>query len=131
MDPEPVDETAVVRALRAAGARFAYVFGSRNDGAPRADSDFDVGAWFGVAPAEVPSSWTVDLPAVVDLLVLDSAPLYLTGRVACHGRLLFDDDPPARVAWEGDTRTIYLDELPYIQQNAREYLEAVAARGRP
>jgi hypothetical protein len=46
----------------------------------------------------------------VDLLVLDAAPLELAGRVALHGRLLFDDDPPARVRWQAQTRLIYLDE---------------------
>ena len=64
------------------------------------------------------------------MLVLDRAPLDLAGRVAMSGRLLFDDDPLTRVRWEADTRTMYLDELPYIKQMVREYLQAVAARGR-
>ena len=64
-----------------------------------------------------------------DLVVLDRAPLYLAGRIALRGRLLFDDDPPARVAWEADTRLQYLDEKPYIDRMSREYLEGIAARG--
>jgi hypothetical protein len=72
----------------------------------------------------------VAVPTGVDLVVLDSAPLYLTGRIALRGRLLFDDDPRARVAWEADTRTRYLDELPSIERTSREYLEGIAARGR-
>lgn len=123
-----IDVGTVVVALRQAGARFAYTHGSRNDGTARPDSDFDVAAWFGRRNA--PASWEVDLPGDADLLVLDRAPLYLAGRVAMSGRLLFDDDPSARVRWEADTRTMYLDELPYIKQMAREYLQAVAARGR-
>ena len=122
-----VDEKQVVAALRAAGARFAYVFGSRVDGTPRADSDLDVGASF-ADPA--PASWDVRVPDGVDLVVIEDAPLHLAGRIALRGRLLFDDDPPARVAWEADTRTVYLDELPYIEETTKAYLEAVASRGR-
>ena len=70
------------------------------------------------------------MPGGVDLVVLDHSPLYLAGRIALRGTLVFDDDPPARVAWESDARVQYLDELPYIQASAREYLEAVAGRGR-
>jgi len=127
LDGDVRDDAALVARLRAAGARFAYVFGSRVEGTARPDSDLDVAAWFGPRP---PASWEVDLPAQVDLVVLDSAPLFLAGRVAMRGRLLFDDDPPARVAWEADTRTVYLDELPYIEETARTYLEALASRGR-
>ena len=54
------------------------------------------------------------MPPGVDLLVLDHAPLELAGRVAAHGRLLFDDDPVSRVRWEATTRNIYFDELPRI-----------------
>jgi uncharacterized protein len=116
----------VIAAPLTAGASFGYLHGSRATGTARPDSDTDVAAHFaGTAPAP----WTIDVPAGVDLVVLDSAPLYLAGRIALRGRLLFDDDPPARVAWEADMRTRYLDELPLIQQSAHEYLQAVA-RGR-
>lgn len=118
-----IDEHAVVADLRAAGARFAFVHGSRAGGHPRPDSDLDVAAWWG---GRAPGSWEVPVPAGVDLLVLDTAPLWLAGRVALYGRLLFDDDPPARVAWQADTRTIYLDERPYIRLAQDEYLQAVA-----
>lgn len=113
--------------LRRAGARFAFVHGSRVDGnGPRADSDLDVAAWWG---DEAPDPWAVDLADGVDLAVLDSAPLWLAGRVAMYGRLLFDDDPPARVAWQADTRLVYLDELPLLLERQREWREAVI-RGR-
>lgn len=127
MSTGTVDEKLVVAALRAAGARFAYVFGSRADGQPRPDSDLDVAASF-AAPA--PASWEVRVPDGVDLVVLENAPLHLAGRIALRGRLLFDDDPPSRVAWEADTRTVYLDELPYIEEMAKAYLDALASRGR-
>ncbi|MDQ3714786.1 MAG: nucleotidyltransferase domain-containing protein [Actinomycetota bacterium] len=124
MDPDCAD---IVAALRAAGARFGYLHGSRNDATSRPTSDVDVAAWFGRRP---PASWEVAVPSNVDLLVLDTAPLYLAGRVALRGRLLFEDDPAARVRWEADTRTVYLDERPYIDAMAKEYLRAVADRGR-
>jgi len=119
---------AAVAALRAAGARFAYLHGSRATGTAREGSDTDLAAWFGRTPA--PSSWEVGgLPESVDLLVLDGAPLELAGRVAVHGRLLFDDDPPARVRWEATTRKIWADEAPRREQARRDFAEAF--RGRP
>lgn len=115
-------EKTVTEALRGSGAQFALVFGSQADGTQRPGSDLDVAAWWGEEPAD---SWEVDLPAGVDLIVLDTAPLWLAGRVALHGRVLYDDDPPRRVAWQGDTRFIYLDEIPQLRRRQREWLEAV------
>jgi hypothetical protein len=60
------------------------------------------------------------LPPGIDLLILDGAPLELAGRVAIGGRLLFDDDPAARVRWEAMTRKIYSDELPRLTRAHRE-----------
>jgi hypothetical protein len=111
------DERRVADVLRAAGARFALVFGSRAEGTARPDSDLDVGAWWGERP---PASWEVDLPPGVDLVVLDTAPLWLSGRIAQHGRLLFDDLPPARVRWQAQTRLRYLDEIPAIRERYRQ-----------
>jgi hypothetical protein len=59
---------------------------------------------------------------------MDEAPLELAGRVAAGGRLLFDDDPVARVRWEAMTRKIYVDELPRIIRAHREFAAAVTAR---
>ncbi len=116
-----------VAVLRQAGARFAYLHGSRAAGHHRADSDIDIAAYFGDQP---PNSFDVLLPPGVDLLVLDGAPLELAGRVAIGGRLLFDDDPAARVRWEAMTRKIYSDELPRITRAHREFAAAVTARRR-
>ncbi|MFN2607513.1 MAG: nucleotidyltransferase domain-containing protein [Acidimicrobiales bacterium] len=102
--PGAAEVTAV---LRAAGARFAFAHGSRAAGTARPGSDLDVAAWWG-GPA--PDGWGVAVPDGVDLLVLDGAPLELAGRVALAGVLLFDDDPPARVRWQAETRLMYLDE---------------------
>jgi hypothetical protein len=122
------DEAEVATALRRAGARFAFVHGSRASGRDvRPDSDLDVAAWWGEG---APYAWEVLLPDGVDLIVLDRSPLWLAGRIALGGRLLFDDDPPARVRWQGDTRLVWLDERPYLLRRQREWREAVLARGR-
>ncbi|MCK9927973.1 nucleotidyltransferase domain-containing protein [Frankia sp. Mgl5] len=112
--------------LLQAGAQFAYPHGSRAVGCQRADSDIDVAAFFGVP--RPPSSFDLLLPPGVDLLVLDSAPLELAGRVAAGGRLLFEEDRAARVRWEAMTRKIYFDELPRITRAHREFAAAVLGR---
>ncbi len=112
--------------LRAAGATFALVFGSRARGDARPDSDLDVAAWWPAAP---PNSWEVELPGNVDLVVLHDLPLELAGRIALEGEILFDDDPAARVRWVAMTRKIWLDEKPRFERAHREFLEA-AANGR-
>src|ERR1700739_1592896 len=114
-----------ITALRQAGARFAYLHGSRATGQSRASSDVDIAAYFGGRP---PNSFEVLLPPGVDLLILDDAPLELAGRVAVGGRLLFEDDQVARVRWEALTRKIYFDEQPRIARSHREFAAAVTAR---
>jgi predicted nucleotidyltransferase len=120
---EVMAESAAV--LRKAGARFAYLHGSRALGQYRPDSDVDIAAYFGGQP---PNAFDILMPPGVDLLVLDHAPLELAGRVAARGRLLFDDDPVSRVRWEATTRKIYFDELPRITRAHREFAASVTGR---
>lgn len=128
MAAAPLHRDGIVLALRAAGAVFAYLHGSVVSGDARPGSDVDVAAWFGRADV-VP--WDVEamLPARTDLLLLDTAPLELAGRVALQGQLLFEDDPAARVHWEAQTRKIYLDEQPRIRQARRDFVAARCADG--
>ena len=109
--------------LRASGALFAYVHGSRAAGTARPDSDLDVAAFWGDA---APASFEVDVPAGVDLMILDTAPLELRGRVAEKGVLLFEVDSAARVHWEAMTRKIWFDERPRIERSHREFAAALA-----
>jgi len=82
-----VCDDVFVEALREAGA----MFGSRTSGDHRNDSDVDIGAcWARVAPA----AWDVAVPDGVDLVVLNTVPLELAGRIALEGVVLFDDDSP-------------------------------------
>jgi len=121
-----VDELALrqhaVDVLRAAGASFAFVHGSRAAGTATSSSDLDVAAWW---PSRPPVASDVLFDGPVDLLVLDDAPLELAGRVAMWGELLFDDDPAARVRWIADTRKVYLDELPRMRQYERDLRDAL------
>jgi predicted nucleotidyltransferase len=121
-DVDDLDLASIARALHEAGAVFAYLHGSQAVGTAKPGSDVDVAAWFG-RPVD---AWVVagGLPADVDLLVLDGAPLELAGRVAQHARLLFEVDPAARVRWEATTRKIYLDEQPRLEQARRDFVEA-------
>jgi predicted nucleotidyltransferase len=125
-----VDLDEVVEVLRDAGAVFAYLHGSAASGTGRSDSDVDVAAYF---DGRDPAPWTIRVPGLVDVAVLDSAPLELAGRVALHGRLLFDDDPPTRVHWEATTRKIFLDERDRAARMTADLIagarEAVSRRG--
>lgn len=124
--PDLPDLERIVGVLRQHGGRFAFLHGSRATGAARPDSDVDVAVWFG--RAEHPAAWelTAQIGGSVDMLVLDGAPLELAGRVAMDGLLLFDDDPPARVAWQADTRVVYLDEEPLQRELDRLFKESRA-----
>ncbi|QRN78927.1 MAG: nucleotidyltransferase domain-containing protein [Nocardiopsis sp. BM-2018] len=121
-----VGRPAAIATLRAAGASFALVFGSRARGDHRPTSDLDIAAWW---PADTPAPWSLELPAQVDLVVLNGAPIEIAGRIALEGEVLFDDDPAARVRWTADTRKIWLDERPRFERAHREFLEATT-RGR-
>jgi hypothetical protein len=122
--PELLREVTSV--LRDAGAAFALLHGSQVSGSPRPESDLDVAAWWASSP---PAAHEVLLPTGIDLLVLNTAPLELAGRVAMHGDLLFDDDPPARVRWVAGTRKIYSDERPRLRRSDQEFAASVR-RGR-
>ena len=111
--------------LKNAGARFAYLFGSRAAGQYRPDSDTDIAAYFGDS---APNAFDILMPPNVDFLILDHAPLELAGRVATRGRLLFEEDPVVRVRWEATTRKIYFDELPRITRAHQEFAASVTGR---
>jgi predicted nucleotidyltransferase len=115
-------EDEVAAALRVRGASFAFVFGSRAREDHRPDSDLDVAAWWA---SDAPAAFEILLPVGSELLVLNGAPLELAGRVAVEGRLLFEQDPAARVRWEATTRKIYFDELPRLTRAHREFAESL------
>lgn len=129
MDQQALEVEATA-ALRRSGASFAFVHGSRAtlEALATPASDLDIAAWWG---REVPWPWGVaeiDVASDVDVLVLDDAPLELAGRVALKGRMLFDDDPAARVRWQATTRKRYLDEQLRQERLHRVFVAARLGR---
>lgn len=104
----PVDLDAIRATLRAHGVGFAIVFGSHAAGTARDTSDVDLAVW----SAHEIDEWRLrgELPEQVDLLDLRRAAEGIAGRVAVTGVVVLDDDPPARVRWQADTRKRHLDE---------------------
>jgi uncharacterized protein len=88
----------------------------------RTGSDIDVAARFGAGTDVVGAR--ARLPAGVDLLVLEDAPLELAGRVAMYGSLLFETDPAARVEWQATTRKIFLDERFRVDRTRADFAAA-------
>lgn len=114
----------VVASLYEAGADFVYLFGSQARGEAGEQSDIDVAVHF---PGVAPPAFELDVPAGVDVLILNDAPLAIQGRVATEGILLFETDPVAQVRWLATTRKIYFDEKYRMDRAARDF--AVAVKG--
>jgi len=118
----PAVPDEVLTTLRAAGARFALLFGSHARGDAHEGSDLDIAAYF-TEPA--PASFEVLLPAGVDLVVLNRASLAITGPVSFEGVPILRDDEAALINWLAMTRKIYADELPRIRRSIAEYQAAI------
>lgn len=110
---------AAERHLDATPIVVAYVFGSRVWGAPREDSDLDVGYCVTRTEASpvLPLSDELalagrlshDVGVEVDLRALAVAPLGLRGRVVEQGRRVYCRDEVLRVGFERDTLGRYHD----------------------
>jgi predicted nucleotidyltransferase len=86
---------------------FAYLFGSRAAGTATQLSDIDIAVYLrhGVDPSEAKLNLLGDLmdqlqTDAVDLVVLNSAPLSLAGRVLANRIVLLDRDPHLRHSYE-------------------------------
>jgi predicted nucleotidyltransferase len=109
---------------RREGVVAAYLFGSLARGTSGSGSDVDVAVLFtGRQPAALnspPLSLEGDLERLlgrsVDLVVLNSAPADLVHRVLRDGRILFEDDRSARIAFEVKARNEYFDLLPLLRR---------------
>lgn len=106
------------------GIAAAYLFGSFGRGTADVRSDVDVAALY----SEHPPS-TLDSPALalendlerligrsVQVVVLNSAPVDLVHRVLRDGRLVFEGDRSARIAFEVKSRNEYFDLLPFLRR---------------
>lgn len=117
-----LDLANVQRVLREHGVVFALVFGSRARGQAIAGSDVDLAVW-GRATLDL---WALSgaLPPVIDLVDLGAVPEGLAGRIALEGIVVLDDDPPARVRWQADTRKRHLDEAWRRGRFRRDFVAA-------
>lgn len=131
-----MDVAAVEQVLAAAGARFAYLFGSRATGGHDTSSDADVAVMPAGPPDLLAEAQLADRLAAamgvprVDLVDLRRASLRLRGgRILERNRLLYSADEPGRVAYEVRTRSEYFDFRPAYQAGRDKSLRRVAARG--
>ncbi len=121
--------------LREAGVVVAYLFGSRAAGRHGPASDADVAVLLDgqmeLLDREVLADRLARALGVldVDVVVLDTAPLELRGRVVQEGKVLFSADEARRVAFEVATRSQYFDFLPVLRAHTRRYLRQVAREG--
>lgn len=113
-----------------------WLFGSRGRGSASARSDTDVAV---LARPERPPLGLLELsrlagrlesvlPAPVDAVAFELAPLELRARVVLEGRVLVSLDEAERVRATVDTQSRWEDVRPALQEMDRAYLDAVAAR---
>jgi predicted nucleotidyltransferase len=141
-----IDRLLVARLQSAADRLFAgtavlaaYVFGSRVSGAPRPESDLDLGYYLqgfrqgdhlSIAEEMHLAGALSDAVGVsVDLHNLGDAPLELRGRVLEEGLRIYCGDPAARVGLERDLLARYHDYKDTFRQMHEIRLRALAERG--
>lgn len=99
-----------------------YLFGSTARGTTRGDSDVDVAVLFESAPPRtlngprfvIEGELERALGTLVDLVVLNDAPVDLRIRVLRDGRLLVERNSSARIAFEVRTRNEAFDFEPVL-----------------
>ncbi len=100
-----------------------YLFGSVARGTSRETSDVDIGVLLASAPSgfaglqlDLEGRLEAALGRPAQLVVMNKAPVDLIHRILRDGRLVFEGDRPARVAFEVKARNEYFDLLPYLEQ---------------
>ena len=100
-----------------------YLFGSVARGTSRETSDVDIGVLLASAPSgfaglqmDLEGRLEAALGRPAQLVVMNKAPVDLLHRILRDGRLVFEGDRPARVAFEVKARNEYFDLLPYLEQ---------------
>ena len=105
----------------------AYLFGSHARGSATPRSDVDVAVLFEQDPPRTLAGLHLGLAddltgavgRLVDLVVLNRAPVDLIHRVLRDSLLLLDLDPSARIRFEVRARNQYFDLLPHLQRYRR------------
>lgn len=105
------------------GASAAWLFGSVARGTNRSTSDVDVGLLLSRAPEgfsglqlELEGRLESALGQRTQVVVMNKAPVDLVHRILRDGKLVFEGDHRARVAFEVKARSEYFDLLPYLAQ---------------
>ncbi len=104
-----------------------YLFGSVARGDALPDSDLDVAVLYRADPPHTLEGSGVRLAGEleqitgksVDVVVLNRAPVDLVHRVLRDGILIFESDPPARIAFEVRSRNFYFDLQPILERYRR------------
>lgn len=119
-------EAAALRIL------LVYLFGSQALGQGGPLSDYDVAVLFSEEPPAqeryaLQHRLTMLLDAgLVDLVVLNRAPVELQYGVIAAGRLVYEADRATRVEFEACTLSRYFDYLPVLRRQRRELLDEVS-----
>lgn len=117
----------------------AYAYGSRVDGAARADSDLDIGYFLAARRARPPlplrgellvaSRLSDRLHCDVDLRNLDEAPTEVQGRVIEQGVCLYCADQVARAELENAILSTYRDAKQSIREVHQRHIHEYATEG--
>ncbi len=105
------------------GASAVYLFGSVARGTSRPTSDVDIAVLLARAPSgfdglslDLEGSLESALGQRAQVVVMNSAPVDLVHRILRDGRLVYEGDHRARVAFEVKARNEYFDLLPYLER---------------
>ncbi len=132
--------SAAERVLPGTPVLFAYLFGSQARSEARDDSDVDIAVW--LDPDTRPDD-TLELrlrlarrladasgvPRLEAVVVLNDAPLALTGRVQQDGIVLWSRDEPERVRWSSLTARRFHDWQLHAGPLTRQRLATIARQG--
>jgi len=107
-----------------------YLFGSVARNAAGPASDVDVGLAYvrppprtlGGQPFDVAADLAQLLGRPVDVVVMNGAPSDLVHRILRDGRVVFEGDRSARIAFEVRARNHYFDMLPILRRYRRTAL---------
>src|SRR2546430_6711101 len=143
-----MDTTKIVRTLTDAArpaldgtpVLFAFLFGSNATGRARKESDVDVAVYFDPATArEELVTLSLDvagrladtsrLPRI-EVVAMNDAPLPLLGRILRDRVVIYSRDETARVRFEAETRSAFMDFDIHAQRLDRELLSRTADRSR-
>lgn len=114
---------------------FAYLYGSSALGIERPDSDMDFAVYLDDSvPVDHYLEHSLDVPSLfakaglsgVEIVVLNSAPLALVGRIIKQRKVIYSRDEPARVAFESLKYREFLDFDFHARQLDAQFLKDMA-----